>query len=79
MEAINHGQKLVDYAGHGSVNQWRGNLLVNEDDAVEVRTARFFSLLKRSPTAGALSSARGQSRRRSSGGIVGLISLRKAN
>ena len=31
MEAVNRGQKLVNYAGHGSVNQWRGNLLVNED------------------------------------------------
>lgn len=31
MEAINRGQKLVNYVGHGSVNQWRGNLLVNED------------------------------------------------
>ncbi len=38
MEAINRGQKLVNYAGHGSVNQWRGNLLVNED-AAQMRNA----------------------------------------
>jgi hypothetical protein len=31
MEAINRGQTLVNYAGHGSVNLWRGELLVNED------------------------------------------------
>ena len=31
MEAINRGQKIVNYMGHGSVNNWRGNLLVNED------------------------------------------------
>ncbi len=30
--AIARGQKLVNYAGHGSVNQWRGSLL-NSDDA----------------------------------------------
>ena len=33
MDAINRGQKIVNYAGHGSANQWRGNLLVNEDAA----------------------------------------------
>ncbi len=33
MEAINRGQKLVNYVGHGSVTEWRGNLLENEDAA----------------------------------------------
>ncbi len=31
LEAINRGQKIVNYVGHGSVNQWRSSLLVNED------------------------------------------------
>jgi hypothetical protein len=31
LEALNRGQKLVNYAGHGSVNLWRGNLLTNAD------------------------------------------------
>ena len=31
IEAIASGQKLVNYAGHGSVNQWRGGLLDSED------------------------------------------------
>ncbi len=43
MEAINRGQKLVNYAGHGSVNQWRGNLLVNED-AGQMRNADHLSV-----------------------------------
>jgi len=30
-EALNRRQFLVNYAGHGSVNQWRGNLLTNDD------------------------------------------------
>jgi hypothetical protein len=30
-EAIQRGQKIVNYTGHGSVNQWRGNLLTSED------------------------------------------------
>jgi Peptidase family C25 len=33
IEAINRGQKIVNYVGHGSVNLWRGNLLTNEDTA----------------------------------------------
>jgi len=37
VEAINRGQKLVNYTGHGSVNQWRGNLLVNEDASQTAR------------------------------------------
>jgi hypothetical protein len=31
LDAINRGQKLVNYAGHGSINLWRGNLLTAED------------------------------------------------
>jgi hypothetical protein len=31
MEAINRGQKVVNYIGHGSVNTWRGGLLSSED------------------------------------------------
>ncbi len=31
MEAINRGQKVVNYTGHGSVDLWRGNLLTSED------------------------------------------------
>ena len=31
LEALNRGQKLVSYSGHGSVNVWRGNLLTDED------------------------------------------------
>lgn len=31
LEAINRGQKLVNYAGHASVNVWRGNLLTSEE------------------------------------------------
>jgi predicted outer membrane repeat protein len=31
MEAINRGQKVVNYSGHGSVTLWRGGLLTNED------------------------------------------------
>jgi hypothetical protein len=29
LNGINQGQKLVDYAGHGSVDIWRGNLLTD--------------------------------------------------
>ena len=35
-EAVYRKQFLVNYAGHGSVNQWRGNLLTN-DDALALR------------------------------------------
>lgn len=31
LEAINRGQKLVNYTGHGSVEVWRGNLLTSAD------------------------------------------------
>ena len=35
-EALYRRQFLVNYVGHGSVNQWRGNLLTN-DDALALR------------------------------------------
>ncbi len=31
MEAIGSGQKIVNYAGHGSVNLWRGGLMSSEE------------------------------------------------
>jgi predicted outer membrane repeat protein len=31
VEAALRGQKIINYTGHGSVNQWRGGLLTNED------------------------------------------------
>jgi hypothetical protein len=31
LDAINRGQKLVNYTGHGSVEIWRGNLLTSAD------------------------------------------------
>jgi hypothetical protein len=31
LEAINRGPRLVNYAGHGAVNVWRGNLLLSAD------------------------------------------------
>ena len=33
LELINRGQKIVNYTGHGSLDQWRGNLLVSPDAA----------------------------------------------
>ena len=33
LDAINQGQKLVNYAGHGSSSIWRGNLLTATDAA----------------------------------------------
>jgi hypothetical protein len=31
IEALNRGQKIVNYSGHGNVNQWSGNILTNDD------------------------------------------------
>jgi hypothetical protein len=31
IEAINRGQKIVNYTGHGNVDQWRADLLTNSD------------------------------------------------
>jgi peptidase C25-like protein len=39
LEALNRGQKLVSYAGHGSMNVWRGNLLTN-DDALQLQNGK---------------------------------------
>jgi hypothetical protein len=33
LAAINQGQTLINYNGHGSVNQWRANILANSDAA----------------------------------------------
>ena len=33
LEAINRGPKIINYTGHGSLEQWRGNLLVSPDGA----------------------------------------------
>ncbi len=33
LAAINQGKTIVNYNGHGSVNQWRGNILTNGDAA----------------------------------------------
>jgi hypothetical protein len=34
IEAAMRGQKIINYTGHGSVDQWRGGLLTNEDAAL---------------------------------------------
>ena len=31
IDAINRGQRLVNYAGHASVNVWRGNIFTSQD------------------------------------------------
>src|SRR5205085_6798219 len=31
MEGINQGKKLINYAGHGSVNLWRGEVFTADD------------------------------------------------
>lgn len=31
IEAINRGQKIINYTGHGSVDLWRGELLTSTD------------------------------------------------
>ncbi|HYV07892.1 MAG TPA: C25 family cysteine peptidase, partial [Blastocatellia bacterium] len=36
LDAINRGQKVINYIGHGSVNVWRAGLLTNEDAAAMV-------------------------------------------
>jgi hypothetical protein len=33
IDAINRGQKIVNYMGHGNLDQWRGNLLTSADAA----------------------------------------------
>jgi hypothetical protein len=39
LAAINGGQKVVNYFGHGNVSQWRGNLL-SSDDAYALTNSR---------------------------------------
>jgi Peptidase family C25/Putative Ig domain/Ig-like domain from next to BRCA1 gene/Matrixin len=39
LEALNRGQKLVSYVGHGSMNVWRGNLLTN-DEALQLQNGK---------------------------------------
>jgi hypothetical protein len=41
MGAINRGQRLVNYTGHGSVDQWKGDLLTNEDANMLANSGRF--------------------------------------
>jgi Peptidase family C25 len=41
--AINKGQKIVNYTGHGSVNNWRGQILTS-DDALSLTNADRLSL-----------------------------------
>jgi hypothetical protein len=41
--ALNKGQKVVNYSGHGAVNLWRGNLLTN-DDAKSLTNAQSLEL-----------------------------------
>jgi len=38
IEGINRGQKIVNYSGHGNMNQWRGSLLTS-GDAVSLTNA----------------------------------------
>ena len=33
LEALNQGQKIVNYAGHGNTDQWKDNLLTTDDAA----------------------------------------------
>jgi hypothetical protein len=40
LEMLRRGQRLVNYTGHGSVDQWRGDLLTNEDAAGLANTGR---------------------------------------
>jgi peptidase C25-like protein len=40
IDAINQGQKIVNYTGHGSVGLWRGNLLTSADAASMVNRGR---------------------------------------
>jgi hypothetical protein len=31
LDGITRGQRLVNYTGHGNLNQWRGNIFTNDD------------------------------------------------
>jgi predicted small secreted protein len=41
IEMISRGQKIINYTGHGSVDQWRGSLLTNDDAATVENTNRY--------------------------------------
>ena len=43
LAALNVGQRIVNYTGHGNVDQWRGNLLI-ADDAPSLTNDRHLSL-----------------------------------
>jgi hypothetical protein len=47
LDAINRGQKVVTYAGHGSVTLWRGGVLTSEDARLmeNVGHPSFFTLM----------------------------------
>ena len=47
LAAINQGKTIVNYNGHGSVNQWRGNILTNADAAGMTNSQRlaFFVMM----------------------------------
>ena len=43
MDAINRGQRIVNYAGHGSLNVWRGGLL-SSNDALQLQNREHLSV-----------------------------------
>jgi hypothetical protein len=43
IDALNRGQKIVNYSGHGNVSQWRGSILTN-DDASQLSNDQSLSL-----------------------------------
>jgi hypothetical protein len=47
LDAINRGQKVVSYAGHGSITSWRGEFLTSEDARLmeNVHHPSFFMLM----------------------------------
>lgn len=47
LDAINRGQKVVSYAGHGSMTSWRGEFLTSEDARLmeNVHHPSFFTLM----------------------------------
>jgi hypothetical protein len=40
LAAINQGQTIINYNGHGSLNQWRANILTNSDAANMANTQK---------------------------------------
>lgn len=41
MEALNRGQKIVNSVGHGSVSNWRANMLTTDDADALSNSNRF--------------------------------------